>query len=289
MALNDLGIPTRISKEEQFFFLNADQVSGVQSVDINYTNNNNPLKYIGMKGNVTGVPRGAQIGNVNLSVIPIGNDYFLNLTGNTGFNGYIIRDKSNPLGDNYSFTSGYLTSYNSRASIGSIPTIEVGINIVGNIGKFNLSESSVVSGNFLSISGDNGQTYPFQIVAPGYLTVNLDDYNTNRLISYDLSINVQRQPLYVVGKRIPNEMKTALPIEVSLNFQLETDAYTGRNLQNFPCVKNNKNITITLQDYNTNNNFITYSFNDMELIGEDYSVNVDGAVQSTLRYRKFLM
>jgi len=118
---------------------------------------------------------------------------------------------------------------------------------------------------------------------------NLDDYNTNRLISYDLSINVERQPLYVVGKRIPNEMKTSLPIEVSLNFQLETDAYTGRNLQNFPCVKNNKNITITLQDYNTNNNFITYSFNDMELIGEDYSVNVDGAVQSTLRYRKFLM
>src|SRR3990167_4196705 len=289
MALNDLGIPTRITKEEQFFFLNADQVSGVQSVDISYTNNNVPLKYIGMRGNVTGVPRGPQVGSVNITTIPIGNDYFLSLTGNTGFNGYIIRDKVDPLGDNYSFTSGYLTSYNSRASIGTIPTIDIGIDIVGNIGKLNLTENSGVSGNFINISGGNGRTYPFQIVAPGYLTVNLDDYNTNRLISYDLSINVSRNPIYVVGKKLPNEVKTNLPVEVNLGFQLEIDTYTGRNLNNFPCVKNNKNITITLQDYNTSNAFITYSFNDMELIGEDYSTSVDGQTQSTLKYRKLLM
>ena len=93
----------------------------------------------------------------------------------------------------------------------------------------------------------------------------------------------------MVGKKLPNEVKTNLPVEVNLGFQLEIDTYTGRNLNNFPCVKNNKNITITLQDYNTSNAFITYSFNDMELIGEDYSTSVDGQTQSTLKYRKLYM
>ena len=276
---------SRLRREDQHFFLNATEVSGVQSLSVGYETNLRPIKFLGMASNPSAI-QGSQVNSVSVSTLAIGADPFIGYTGISGFNGYVLRSKTNITG-NFSFTSGYLTSYNSRASIGEIPQTTVGIAVFGNVGSLNRTESAAVSGDLLAIETSVG-TSTLNIIGPEGIELVLDDYETNRVLAYDLSINTPRIPVYTLGTKFPIGVEIGWPIEVNCAFQIEGTEYTAHTVKKAYCSPNVKNLTIRLRAYDTKNLVTTYAFTGMYLQAENYSTSVDGNASITAKYRGFI-
>lgn len=187
MATNNFISNSNITREEQHFFINSTEIPGVQSIEASYELNSIPIKHIGMTG-VQCIPIGPQQGVFNVNASLITDDQFIGLTGIHGVNGYVFKNITNT-GENFGFTSGYLTSYASTCSIGQIPSIAAQFLVVGNIGKIESSEASSVVSNFNLIRTATS-ILPLKIADPGSMTISISDFNTNRVQSYTLNINV---------------------------------------------------------------------------------------------------
>lgn len=261
-------------RENQHFFLNTTEIFGIQNIEASYSQNVFPLKFIGM-GKPVMVPDGPLKSQCNLECLAINSDPFIRLTGNTGFNGYIVKGRDNT-NENFSFTSGYLTSYNSKCSIGEIPQIGAAFTVFGNMGRLNSGESSYVSGQLATISGGSS-SLSMAVAGPGSITLNLDDFLTNRVLSYDLSINVNRNAIYPLGTRAPTAVEINYPIEILVNFQFAMNDYVPQNLYSFPLTPKVKNLSLVLRAFDTNNLITSYVFNDLFLTDESQSAGTDGS------------
>ena len=283
--MGDISNNSRIKREEQFVFINGVQIPSIQSIQANYNNNANLIKFLGNNQPVIN-PRGPQVGDVSISTLVIGQDLWLQFTGNQGFNGYIIRNKNNPL-DNFSFTSGYLTNYRSTCSIGEIPKIDIGINVLGNIGLIASGESDLLNSHFSVIP--TGQiSQPINIGSFGCMDLSLNEFSTNRVLSYDLNIKIDRNPIYGLGSKNPLRVEINPPIEVTANFEIEVNDYIFKNLKQYPCGTKIQNLNIILKDYISGSLLISYNFDNMFLLSESYQNDVNGNVRGSLSYKSYI-
>jgi hypothetical protein len=285
--INNLVANSNTTREEQHFFIGSTQIPGVQTVDYSYTTNSIPLKFIGMTGNVMSIPAGPENGRVGVGTLLITNDQFIGLTGNQGVNGYIFKDITQT-GNNIGFVSGYLTNYNASCAIGQIPQIGANFEVLGNIGRIPSSEASSVVSNFQSIAS-HVSTLPLKIANPNSIVLSLSDLTTNRTQSFDVNITVPRQANYIIGNRYPVSVSINYPIEARVRFTIDCNDYVFKTLKSFPFNEKRNDISITLKDLEIGDTILTYSFSDMELVGEEYSTDVNGSARATIEYRKFLM
>lgn len=276
----------RITRENQHFFLGNIELPGLQSVEMNYSINAKPIKHLGQNGTVNYVPAGAQVGDVSLSAYLISDDQIINYTGLNGVNGYLLQNQTNT-GSNFSFTSGYLTSYVSKCAIGQIPQIDAQFKVLGNIGRINGSESQDVVNNFTYFQGNNSNLL-LKVPGPGSININIDDFTTNRVNSYSLGITIDRHPFYILGQRNPNKVEINWPIQVEGKFQIEVNDYTPFTIKNYPMTLRSKNLTITISDYNTNNTISTFSFNNVKLMSEAYRMTENANAVIDITYKTFL-
>lgn len=275
MALTDKAVRGRLGKDKQLLYINNSLVTGVQSIQGNFQSSLKRVNFLGMaQQDIAEVNAGAQVGAFSIEALAIANDTLIQFTGEAAFNGYVINDLYD-MSKNYSFTSGYLTSYSSTASVDSIPQINAEISVLGNIGKISPTESAQVISDFAAIpSGAAGSSY--NIVDAGNIAIGLSDFNTNSILSYNLQIDVERNVIYGLGSRHPLEVKINYPIEAKCSFTFEIDDYTLRNMRQSPCSEKVENLTIDLNEYqNSGNAIIAYSFSGMTLISESYNANVD--------------
>lgn len=274
---------SRIRREDQRFFINSEEVSGVLSVEQNYGTNYQNLVYIGMAGKKK-IParRGNQAGSVSINCNVISKDFFIEFTGENPINGYSI--KNNNIADNFSFISGYLTSYNASCSIGEIPQVSAEFTVFGNIGPIQTGDSD----NFENILTGGTGDYALKIAAPGSLNVSFDDLETNRLQSYDISIGIERNPLYGVGNRFPYEVKRNIPLELDVDLVFEADDYQDLALRDFPCQDAVRDFSLTLKDVEDDSNIVSYSFTNLHKFNESYSSSVDGNLTYSVKYKGFL-
>lgn len=281
---NPVVIPTRITKENQRFFLNTTEIPGIQSFRGGYNVPYQPMVYLGESGQVNMLPVGAQAGSFSISTALISNDLWIPLTGNTGFNGYVIQ-RRNDIDNTFGFQSGYLTSYTSSYKIGQIPTIEieaVAFKSAGRISAANYAEDFDV----ITL----GETAALlKIPGPGSVTLNLDEFTTNRVLGYDLSILCARNPMYQLGSRIPWAVEINYPIEVQCNFQIDLSDYQPKNVTDFPFSTVTKNLTLTVKTFDTDAVITTYAFNNLKLESEQYEATVDNSVKMNLQYKTFMM
>src|SRR5947208_2083463 len=113
----------RIERKDQFLFINQQNIIGAQSIEIHPNLALAPLKYLGMGGNnFTPYPSSDTLGTISIDYLLLNNDPFINYTGDSLINGYILRSPSD-FTNNYSFLSGFLTSYRCEYSINQIPKV----------------------------------------------------------------------------------------------------------------------------------------------------------------------
>jgi hypothetical protein len=273
---------------EQGIWLNSIPLSGIQSVNFSYQSNQEKISFLGDKGiPLTESPAGSQNGNVSLQGFSIGPDPFIGFTGEAAVNGYTIENLSEP-NKNYSFTSGFLTQYNSSCNIGSIPTIGATFSVLGNMGQLKTGESSQTISDFGVIcSTEINNTGDFRVADPGNLEITLDDFETNRLLSYDLSLSISRNAQYILGSRTPKHVKINFPIEVSCSFQIEVDNLDEKSLRDSPFNESVENFEIRLKDED-GNSLTTHNFPNMKLVGQSFGTNIDGNLTLDAVYRTFI-
>lgn len=275
----------RIRREEQRFFVQTREVLGIQSIRGSYSFNRVPLKHLGMH-DVSGMVRGPQISQILIAGTVVTEDQFLAWTGNSGFNGYIVRSSTNT-GENYSFTSGYLTNYNSRCSIGQIPQYSAEISVFGNIGRFLTSESTQVASNLADIVASATTPASLSIAGPGTIAINLDEFTSNRVLSYDLNLTIPRNASYCLGQRTPLDVQRIVPMEIDFRFTLDADTYVPRTMRNFPGTEVVQNLSLILRQYNSSYAIMSFSFNNMKLQEESYSSEINNNVNISLLYKGY--
>lgn len=285
MALIPLYAGGRLTKGEQRFFLNSVEVPGIQSFQAQFDIGAAFFKYVGVK-NIDQIPRSAQIGGFSIASLLISDDMFINFTGNTGFNGYLIKDKTDTT-QNFSFASGYLTSYTSRGSLGSIPEIEMVGTVFGNAGRLTSSESTDVSAHLGAIPTSN-PTGVLKIPGPGSIDISIDDFVSNRVQSYDINIAVNRNPYYTLGQRPPYSVELNYPLEVTATFVIDVFDYNDRKMFDFPLSPNIKNLGLTVKDYLTSLPMASYNFNNMFLTTDRYNASVSANSTVQLTYKTYL-
>jgi hypothetical protein len=231
------------------------------------------------------VPQGPQEGSVSVNTLLIKQDYFIAYTGNSGFNGYVVRSKTNETG-NFGFTSGYLTNYRCQCSVGDIPTIDATIAVFGDVGQVDYHESDVSSNDFYRMHGSS--VSGLKIASPGTIDLNLDEFETNRVNSFDINITIPRKPIYHLGSRYPVSVETDSPIQVDCSFQFEVNDYQTSSMRAYPCHPKATGILINFRDYETNEVITSFNFEDLLLVSETTSSPADGPVTVSATYRTYL-
>jgi hypothetical protein len=276
-----------LNKENQQVYLGTGQVFGVQSIVGQYQIPEVPLEFIGFKDSIP-IPRGQQVGEISFDVLAIDTDPFIKCVQSGSFNGYILPDTGN-INDNYSFTSGYLKSYNNSCTIGEIPHVKATFDVVGNLGEIQTEDFPADAIAELDYIRENHKETPdFNISAATSAEIVLDDFETNLVSSYNVTIELPRQNYYSIGSRQPREVRVDFPVIATCSFTIEVNDYSGNTMRSYPCTQKLKNIDIKLKNYQTNAILTQFSFKDAVLIGEAYSVNVEDNVKISATYRSYI-
>lgn len=269
-----------ITREQQVLFFNSTKIKGVQSVNFQYDLSNSTLKGLGSYSSSNDVSQ--QVGQLTVNVLAVTQDQIIPFTGDLGLNGYLLKNKNNSA-ENYSFLSGFLTNYRSSCSVGEIPQISANFEVYGNIGRIAPSESS----DFSSIA--SSQDLPLSQTSYQDFSLTINDFNVNRIISYDININVGRRPDYIIGSRIPTRVSLNWPIEIEASFVISAAEYDAYNIRKFPHNTRTTDISLTFKNSRiSSSNILSYSFSDMTFVSESYSTDVDGKSTVTLNYKGFL-
>lgn len=277
---NQISIPSRERREKQRFFIGGTEVFGIQSLSANYSVGAAPLEYLGMS-NTQEFPNGPQVASISINSLMLTADPFISYTGNSSFSGYVVTSAASPGGQNFSFTSAYLTSYQVRCSVGQIPEISTEILAVGDAGR--LAGDQFIS-DFAAISASTTVLNP-QIVSYGTIEVSMDEFTTNRLQSFQLSIQSPRNPVYKLGSRIPLLVDLVYPLDISASFTLDVNDFLAYRLNSYPCAPIIKNIVFAFNEYGSGSNVMTYSFSNMKFQGMKYGIDVNSNVSVSLDFR----
>jgi hypothetical protein len=304
---------------ENYFFLNNNTISGILSVNGNYSINYSPIKTIGVGYNKQ-VMAEVPVANFSINKYLLYNEPFLNFTGeNTDRTAKSFRGSLNYSNKKFGFLSGYLNSFNLSCSVGEIPTTTSDIVVYGDVGP-NYNASGNLKAPYISVPQVKD------------IILSCSGSSTNRITNFDYSISCQKQPIYTlyqsgysysgptgptapVANYIPAEVLLNLPIEIDASFTLEVDDYTSRSLYDILNNDNDASFSISIngtvfQDetllvngldlvVNGNVPLFTYrkdvginmfnqSFNNVKLVSQEFNSSADDILSVKLNYKGYL-
>ena len=171
-----------------------------------------------------------------------------------------------------------METYTVSCGIGEIPAISTSSTIFGDFGTGSLGPVPVDS-------------YPSAVNIASYnsMEVNLDEFNSNRMLSFSVEIATPRVPLYAVGLDVPTGIIAGTPIEVNVNFVLDVDDYEIKNMRFVPEQTVFKNTIITLNKNNSQTKLLEYSFDDMLLTSESFQASDQGNAGVNFNLRSFIL
>jgi hypothetical protein len=267
------------TRENSHFYIGTTEVPGVQTLRAEYVNNSTLMRYLGYSKYKT-IPNGPQQGSVSVNSLLISNDYFVGLTGNSGFNGYVYNNKNDP--PVLVFTSGYLSRYGFQYSFGSLPSIDASIDVFNNLGKYYDATTSIDKGIILS----QNSNAPLKIPGLG-VSLSINEFATNQVLGYSINLSCTRNPVYSIGNRVPDYVELMPPIQVDCNFQIQINDYNLKTLSRYPFNEAVENLVVSLFTFDTNQAINTFSFNNLEMNGEAYETSVNGAQAVNVEYRGY--
>lgn len=238
-------------------------------------------------------------GSFSINSVLASRDMFVDFTGDNPFTGSIH------YGSNYfGFESGYVTSHSVACSIGQLPTTSTNIRVFGDIGggpdyiktedHFNINqeqdhfgimtEDSRKDGAY-NASGDN----PFpEIVIPnqGSISVECFGAETDRVTSFNHTVNVPIDPIYVVGESRAVQVDVSWPITSSTSISLDIDKYEYHALREYLKSPNIDYVKIKINDC-FGRIVHHYLIKGARLVGESMSSSAEGKMTVNLEYQSY--
>ncbi len=311
-----------ILPHEQKFFINGTPVSGVQSLVGSYTIQEKPINVLGW-GLIgedyyreTGceneeipepkdTPQSLAVlnspleGDFSINSILSSEDFFLQFIGEKPFTGSLH------YGANYfGFHSGYISNHSVSCSVGELPSTNTQIRVFGNIGgapdflhlepnPFAVLDehgyACILEDSYNeSIYNASGQNeFPdVKIADQGSITVKCHGSETDRVVGFNHSINVDVQPVYVVGDAYPAQVDVIWPITTETSIELEIDEYKYQSLRKYMATPTVEDISIQINDC-FDDPIQHYSIKKARLIGETMNTSVDGKLSVNLQYKSY--
>lgn len=118
----------------------------------------------------------------------------------------------------------------------------------------------------------------------GSIYLNIDTFNTNRVQSYQINVNANKLPVYNIGSRYPARVELVYPIDVTCQFTFDVGDYESIQSNSVPETQVVKDLSLTVKNYRSDDIISSYSFNNLNLISENYNTSIDGNVSVTVLY-----
>ena len=210
--------------------------------------------------------------SVSVSRYIVGADPMYHFTGDRPFGGNIAYKSKN-----FGFSSGYLTSYKVSAAVGQLTKVDTDFTVYDNIG-----------GNVSGVEAPFTMPIPFNPSASSEIYLNATEGVTNRIMSFDYSLQCKRMPQYVMGSFNPKYVVLKKPIPILMNFTVEIDDYMCNDIQTLICSPTQQNLTINLNDCN-GNAIMGYSVNNARLINNSFNSSLTENANVKLTYQGYVI
>ena len=274
----------RIRREAEKITINGSGIQGVQSVSAQYESVGRPLSSLGVT-EIQYAPQGGQTASLQLNTLltntlPEGGvDYtsvelMQNFTGDLPFSGVIDYGSKKIY-----FTDTYLETYSVSCGIGEIPQISTSSLVYGDFG----------TGSFSSWAQTSETPGSLNVASYNSMEVNLDEFISNRMLSFSVDIATPRIPIYTLNADKPSKVIAGTPVEVNVNFSLDVDDYVIKNMRFIPDETTFRNTKLTLNKNNSTTKLLEYSFDNMILTSESFQASANSNAGVNFNLRSFIL
>jgi len=265
-----MSAANQILNADQLFFINGQKLSGVSSLSLGYTN---PLENSPVLGNAGFgfAMNGPVEGVVEFSRSLVYQDPILNFTGDSSFSGNFSYGNRA-----YSFESGYLTNYSVSCGVGDVPQVNARVSVwCGLTSGQSVSSEQVDDGLF--------------IPSPKSISISGMDFDSNRVRSFNYSIDISRQPIYSLeGGKKAQAVNFISPINFSASVEMEIGASDMRNSYAYTESFSSDAVNITIKDRSLSTAISDFSVPNAQLVGETIQTSADGQPVKSLSFGGFL-
>ncbi len=268
---------------DQKVFISGMELAGVQSSEGNYGLPIEPIQSLGIQGGINEDP-GVQNLEANFTVDRIVVTNEDPLTGFfvddiLGISGHLIYDEDKA----FAFDRGFIDTYTSSCSINQIPTLDFSMTVFGGA----IGAEGVPTGR--SVAKNN----PIYIARPGDISLNVSGADTNRIQSYNYSIEIPRRPLKYLGSEwSPQGFIIDYPIPVNVSFVMEVDDYKGQKFLDMICKEHRQDLEIVLNDCKNTcglgSGIRTFRAPQARLINYNQIGSIEQALTATVEYRAYV-
>jgi hypothetical protein len=254
-----------LNNYENKVFISGQELLGIENVNISYSNSPSVSRFLGLSTAQTFIGADSQK-QVTFSRYLIYSDPVLSLTGSLPTSGSIHYN-----GRSYGFNSGFLTEYSVNCSVGTVPNTNATLSVFGEM-RSGINHSGLLA------------TPDIYIPNQGSISLSCDNTTTNRVVGFDYSVKINREPIYKIGSIFPAEVISDQVIEFSASVQIDVDDAFLQNASGFLSGRQNKTVTFTVKSKDNAQTIQQLTIPNASLIGETLASSSDGGVKLTLNY-----
>ena len=258
---------TRLNYDSHFF-IDGEEISGVDSIDIGYQNAADVTKPLGYHGGVV------TVGGPTQQTLSVARSLISQTPLEEISNGERLSGSLNYNGESYGFNNGYVTDISVNCAVGSIPKTTYNFVVYDELG-----------------SGENAsgtETADIYIPSQGSISIACDNVSSNRVLGFDYSAKFPIKPYYTIGAESPTEVKYIAPSTYSATVQLDVDDALPESGYTFlTSGKNGRgDLNPVRLDVNGRDgtNIQSYSIPSPVLVSEQLNASADGSLRLTLNY-----
>jgi hypothetical protein len=271
-----MDIP-RINSSDCQAFISGQRIVGVQSFDLEQPLEFEPISKLGFHSVQDRVRTPNQKINVNLECLLIESgivhDPFFNFDSDfLSVNPFDIKLKD--LAGEYSISGAYLTEYGLSVNLGEPAKVSVGYEALG----FSGNKSGI---SYLDQTNDTGSVFTTHNVrVSGDHKIQGSISSTSLILqSFNLNVPIPRNPITVLGQRVPHILYPELPTNGTLTFEAIKNEITGIDFA--PLLLEKSPITLKLRNCNQG---VRYKVNNCSLINITEGETLDGDATLNFNY-----
>lgn len=274
---NILGMAYRNFYGDQFVFIENSELKGVQSFDGGWSIPKSNMMAAGYEYAGDEI-EGVLEGDVTVSrFIVESNDP---ITGHLGseIHGELVYGPNQSIDKSFYFDKGFINSYSSTCSVGSVATCDFGLTAYGSIGSTSSSNSEKSSATYNSITP--------KVATSNSMTLNTSFGSTNSIQSYNFNISLDINPIYKMGKMfIPSKFEIVTPILISTSFEVVAQEYEIENMYHAICSDNfTEDLSFTLNEACGGPAIRSFTLNDAQLVGSSVSATIGDNLSMSLDF-----
>lgn len=264
---------SRTIRKDQKVYINNIEIVGIQDFNANYDAPIEMVKSLGMEA-ISYYNNNNILAEISINKLLIDKDPFINfIDDNKTFSGHV--DYKNKY---FAFNSGILTNYRLGCTVNQIPQLSVTLNALGEFG----ADVSKPNKDSLEKSEVNITDY-------SNIEIDLDDFQFNRIQSFNLNINSNKNIIYSIGNSYPTHIEVIPPIIFELEFGIKLDDYKIKNIRDLLCKYKVDFFNIKFNKFkNPNEELFKFTFSDAIFMGESYNATVDSSTDVIIKYHGYI-